>query len=95
LRSIVAASPLRLARAHLAPYFSPILLDMPAEPLCALRRQTVVVLFVDRRAHPLAKRMPPERLLVGQYRKKVAHRGERLLAVMGEAQKQFLVADLM
>jgi hypothetical protein len=43
----------------------------------------------------MAKRMPPERLRVAQYRKKGGPNGERLLAVMGEAKKQFLVADLM
>jgi hypothetical protein len=33
-----------LARANLAPYFSPNLVDMLAEPLYALQRQTVAVL---------------------------------------------------
>jgi len=46
---------------------------MLAEPLCALRRQTVAVLFVDIVGLiRMAKRMPPERLPVAQYRKKVA-----------------------
>ncbi len=62
-----------LARANLAPYFSPKLVDMLAEPLCALRRQTVAVLFVDIVGLiRMAKRIPPERLPVAQYRKKVA-----------------------
>ncbi len=52
------------ARANLARYFSPNLVDMLAErdePLGALRRQTVAVLFVDIVGFTrMAERMPPE-----------------------------------